>query len=456
MRVLSAKNGYIKNLIDEQKINTNIKHRPFKYISTVEVDDGMILLNNLTDESIFLDSKENQTFLQLTDFTNETLQYLVKNYFLVPEDFDDLTFSKNVEDTISLIYRSYRKRPIDSFTIFPTTDCNARCFYCYQHGCEFITMSQETAEDVADYILKNKADKELLLRWFGGEPLYNSIAIDIITEKLIENGIPFKSIMTTNGYLFDSDMIEKAKNKWNLTRVQITLDGTEEIYNKVKAYIYADGTSAYKRVIDNIEKLLQNDIIVNVRMNMDEHNVKDLFILTDEILKRYKKYDNFYAYVHLLYSNSCDEMKNRSEEKEEYLRTKCDELLAIIRAEGKNKTRNFEDYTFLNVVNHCMADTDSSVMILPDGKLGKCEHYLEDHHIGTIHDDKIDLDNINWFKTLTTICAKCDDCELRSRCRTLKYCHSTRKKCSETEKRRIKDSISNKLIELYQHKKDEV
>ena len=340
--LLSEKSVHIKQLLDEQKLISNTSYRPFKYLSIVEEDDGLILLNNLTDECVFLDENEKKSFYS-NDFTNDTFIFLVNNWFLVPQDFDDLKFSENAEKTVSLIYRTFRKRPIDSFTIFTTTDCNARCFYCYQHGCEYKTMSKKTAIDVADYILNNKSDKELLLRWFGGEPLYNSEAIDIITDILSEHGVKFKSIMTTNGYLFDEVMVDKAKRKWNLNRVQITLDGTEEIYNKVKAYIYKETISPYQKVTDNIELLLQNDIIVNIRMNMDKHNVTDLFDLTDELLNRYKDYDKFFAYVHLLYDNSCDEVINRDETEEKYLQAECDRLLDVIKQNGKNKQRRYED-----------------------------------------------------------------------------------------------------------------
>jgi len=450
--LLADKNKYIKELIDNQKINNNVLYRPFKYITNADEDGGIILLNNLTDEAIFLNESEKEIYYQKNNYSNEIFLKLVNSWFLVPENFNDLAFSKNIEDTISLLYRTYRKKPIDSFTILTTTDCNARCFYCYQLGCDYKTMSKQTANDVAEYILKHKSDKELLLRWFGGEPLYNSDAIDIIVDKLIDNNVKFKSIMTTNGYLFDEKTVVKAKNKWNLYRVQITLDGTEKIYNKIKAYIYKTSKSPYKIVTNNIETLLQNDVIVNVRMNMDMHNAKDLFILTDELMRRYKNYDNFYAYVHLLYDNSCEEISNRDNEEKEFLQKQCDKLLNYIKANGKSKKRFFKENIVSNKVFHCMADTDSSIMILPDGKLGKCEHFLDERLVGSIYDENINIETINMFKTLTTICSECDDCELRSRCRSLKCCHSTKNYCSKFDRMRLKDSFAKQLKDLYHSK----
>ena len=61
--------------------------------------------------------------------------------------------------------------------------------------------------------------------------------------------------MISNGYLFDDTIIEKSVNDWNLNSVQVTLDGTEEVYNKIKSYICHDLISPFMRVIENIEKI---------------------------------------------------------------------------------------------------------------------------------------------------------------------------------------------------------
>lgn len=453
MIFLSEKNKYVKEVIDEQKILPNAKYRVFKYISMVEEDSGIILLNNLTDEHVFLNESEKTEFFKLEDFSNDIIKFLIKNWFLVPEDFNDLEFSKELENTVHLIYRAYRKKEINSFTILTTTDCNARCFYCYQHGCIHKTMSRKTAEDVADYILKNKSDTEIMLRWFGGEPLYNLEAIDTISNILLENNVQFHSLMTTNGYLFDSELIEKAKNSWKLKQVQITLDGTEDIYNKVKAYIYKDRTNAFKKVTDNIELLLRNDVRVNVRMNMDEHNTKDLYELTDYILDRYKEYDNFYAYVHLLYENSCKQVINRDIEHKKILQEECENLNERIKNSSKLKGEKNQN-KISHRVHRCMSDTDSSILILPDGKLGKCEHYLDDNYIGSIYDNALDLDLINLFKELVTVCEACDNCELRSRCRSLKKCPSTRTVCYDEDKEKRIRLYHERMRKIYYAQKN--
>jgi UTP--glucose-1-phosphate uridylyltransferase len=84
--------------------------------------------------------------------------------------------------------------------------------------------------------------------------------------------------MTSNGYLFDEKLVTKAVHSWNLEDIQITLDGTENVYNKTKNYIYKN-TNAFKRVIDNIGLLLKAGVRVMIRLNIGEHNKEDLYEL---------------------------------------------------------------------------------------------------------------------------------------------------------------------------------
>ncbi len=164
---------------------------------------------------------------------------------------------------------------ITDYTIFTTTDCNARCFYCFEKNAARIPMSPGSAEKTAGFIAGHCGGNEVSISWFGGEPLYNMEAIDIICRGLRERGIPFNSKIVSNGYLFDREIIGRAKVDWELRSVQITLDGTEDVYNKAKAYIYK-GVNAFRRVIGNIHLLLDAGIAVDIRLNIDTYNADNL------------------------------------------------------------------------------------------------------------------------------------------------------------------------------------
>ena len=191
------------------------------------MDGGVLVFHTLTRALLLLTPEEYAA--------PDNLPELRDGWFRVPQEMDDMKYA----DQVRFIRRTMQKEPehITSYTIFTTTDCNARCFYCYEMGRSRIPMSDETAHKAAAYIAAHCGGEKVHLHWFGGEPLFNKQVIDIICTDLTEKGIVYESMMISNGYLFDGATVEQAVSHWKLKSVQITLDGTEEIYNRSKAFI---------------------------------------------------------------------------------------------------------------------------------------------------------------------------------------------------------------------------
>ncbi len=445
MKTLVNKIEVLSQILNEQKIE-KYDYRFLKYVSKVTFEDGLLLYNMLTGELLFLNKAEEK----LINIKNsETYKYLIENWFLVPKDFDDLKFIKQIEDSTMAIKKIYTAPKLRTFVILPTTDCNARCFYCYELGCKHINMTEKTAHDVAKYIIDKKQDGKILIRWFGGEPLCNTKAIDIISSELNNDNIEFDSTMVSNSYLFDEELVEHAKEHWHLKMVQVTLDGTENVYNKVKNYIYKDASNPFKKVLDNVKFLLDAGIIVKVRMNMDKHNAEDLFTLTNSLLAKFADYDNFWMYPHTLYEDSCNAVKKQSAAEAIALENKCRQLYDIIKSNSKqNRTdRMLMKDKRLGAI--CMADSDSAILISPEGNLGKCEHFTDDHFIGSIYSEKLDLNLINSFKERVSLWEKCLNCELRPMCYHLKECSNREKICYEERKQRKISGIRDEMLRIY-------
>ena len=380
------------------------------------------------------------------------VEILISKWFLVPIENDDVKMALQFTDLMIMLNRNIKKPAITTYRIHPTTDCNARCFYCYELGCNRRDMSEQTAHDIADFIEKKSLGERVRIAWFGGEPLYNAKVIDIISNDLKKKGVEYVSTMISNGYLFDKENIEKANTLWNLKHIQITLDGTEKIYNKIKAHIYKD-VNAFQIVTDNIENLLQSGIPVQIRMNMDQHNEKDLFELTEYLHKRFGNYKKFGIYAHLLFEDSSEKIKNRSDEDRQLLYDKFIQLQSKLYSYGYAKTRPLNNNDLLT---HCQGDSDSATMILPGGELGKCEHYVDDHYYGSIYSDKIDKKIIDDFKEVICRSPKCDKCALRQKCLVLKMCNSIPKRCDEIDEMIRWQSIRGQMRVTYaQYTKDE-
>ena len=115
--------------------------------------------------------------------------------------------------------------------------------------------------------------------------------IDYISRSLLSRGIEILSVITTNGYLIDDEVIEKSKTYWNIRRFQITIDDIGDAYNQIKAFV--EPGNAFERVTGNIEKLLQNDIKVNIRINFDPNHIEGTLKTIDYLQERFGKYPAF-------------------------------------------------------------------------------------------------------------------------------------------------------------------
>lgn len=446
MKRIYEQTKIVKQILGEQAIDDSKRYRKFFYLIESPVDSGMLLYNTLTYELLLLDNQEYNLFNN-PDFNNSLCSYLAKQFFLVPEDFNDKKMAEQVISTRIQIQNVFTNPPLTSFVILPTTGCNARCFYCFELGAKVSNMTEQTAHDVADFI-ERKGTKKVRLQWFGGEPLINIKAIDTICKDLTEKGIKFTSRMVSNAYLLDEEAIKKAVELWNLDTIQITLDGTEEVYNKVKNYVYKDVSSPFIKVLNNIENALKANIQVNIRLNMDAHNQQDLFDLSKLLVEKFRKYNNCYIYVVRLYGTDNFQIKDRDASVRHDLIKNSIALQKYIDDNmPKIIVKNLPNS--INNPNTCIANSDSTVMILPHGHLGKCEHFVDSEFFGNIYSDDWDLKQIAKFKERKMVCEKCYDCEYRSLCLALKCCSSIPNYCDDIDKMAITNRLHTKLRNIY-------
>lgn len=446
MKKIYDQSKNIRKILPIQEVNKEKKYRKSEYIVEHIIDGGVAILNTATYEYVFLSNNEISYFESSNDLNNEITKYLIEHYFLVPFDFDDKKFANQIYDVLQSIERIYIKQPYDFFCILTTTGCNARCFYCFEKGAHISTMTEKTAHDVAKYIFEN-GKKRVKLQWFGGEPLVNIKAIDIISDDLTKYGVDYDCYIVSNGYLFDDEIVKKAKNDWKLKDVQITLDGTEKVYNRIKNYVYKDKTSPFLRVVNNIETLLEAGIQVNIRLNMDDHNEDDLFELSKFLVKRFNKYKNCYIYVVRLFEDTCSRITNRETNRRHEIIEKSIKLQNYIR-NNMPKT-----YTGKLPKSHepgkCMACSDNAVMIVPDGHLGKCEHFIDSEFFGSIYSDKINLEKINQFKERVFCCSNCRNCKYILICSQLEKCSGKTFHCDEFDKHALETRLIGKLENIY-------
>ena len=368
-----------------------------------------IIFNCVTLEMIYLKTED----------TINT-EYLYKHWFYVPYSFNEKMWFNQLRSNIKS--RDFGK-PLHRFTIFTTTDCNARCFYCYEKGVRHYSMTKETSFDVASFIAKHFYGQRHKLHWFGGEPLCNMLAIDIISSELTRLHVDFDSIMTSNGYLFDENAVNKAINLWKLKNVQITLDGTKEIYTQVKNYVQTN-EDPFEKVLANIELLLNNKISVKIRLNVGLYNVEDIVLLIDLLKNRFGRYPNLFIYPALVdkyrYVYSFDEIQQRNEQ--------FQIVQKHLELSGLHYKRKSIDNT-LRLTN-CVGDDYRGCVILPNGKLSKCATLMEEEIYGDIYMDssKYNIERIESWQQRGEEIIQCEECCIYPLCsKRLEKCPSDRK-----------------------------
>ena len=255
-------------------------------------DEGEIVVFNLLSSSVIKltnDKFEALKSLNLSQvFSDEEVSLLLDMGFITERDeYGFICESRK---------KYYDKQEQTDFhlTILTTSDCNARCYYCYERGVKKQPMTFAVAQQVYNHILENRNGKDVCLHWFGGEPLYNAEVIDYICGKLKEEGIKYSSNMITNGFLIGENK-SKIINSWNLQRVQITIDAVGEEYNKIKNFIYK-GVDAFETVINNIELLLNNDVYVAIRINYDPNKIENAKNTLKYIHKKFGNHSKLNVY----------------------------------------------------------------------------------------------------------------------------------------------------------------
>ena len=431
-------------LLKKQKMAAGQTYRPMYYVVEQPVDEGLLLYHTMTKALLLLTPEEAEIYK-----TNPTaLPQLVEQWFLVPQSHDDRLLSRQIRDVARMLEK--KTDAITNYTILTTTDCNARCFYCYEMGRPRIPMSEETAIRTADYIINHCKGEKVSIQWFGGEPLYNKPVISLICRRLKEAGIVYHSTMISNGYLFNDSIIAEAKEEWLLEKVQITLDGTEQTYNRCKAYIYKD-VNAYRRVIGNIHKLQDAGIHVSIRLNIDMHNAVNLSELADELQREFTDPKGISVYLHALFEEAKGSKAIHDEEKRKFVFDQINDIEARLKDYGFTRPRSLNRKV---KTNRCMADSDHSALIVPDGHIGKCEHYSDDHFVGHIGNDGWDSQMIENFKDTNDEIEACATCFDYPNCIWLKLCENSTN-CYQEERDHDLNKLRQSMMRAYNKYKDQ-
>lgn len=452
MKIIRKQHVMLSAFFKPVELTSGEALRPMKYLYKADVPEGVLIFNVLCRDLILLEEKE-AVLMETTvmpDSPDETLHFLLDHRFLVKKDYNERAVCLDLRAAFRRMEALFSKH-LQTATILTTTDCNARCWYCYEAGTQKQTMDAETADAVADYLLKYGDPKGVSLVWFGGEPLMNPSVIDIITSKLRSENRIFTSKILTNGYLFDPKLVKRAKDQWNLASVQIPIDGTEKAYNNCKRFVGAEpDESPFERVLGNISLLLDAGINVAVRMNVNTANEAEMVSLVEILEQRFAGKDGFAAYVSELHDvpHRLENSRSQSylEEEEKALQRVRQRIIET----GISTERHRSSLSPLPSIHYCDSISLFAAAIMPDGSLQSCWEFLHYPAWGNVRNlpQKTEKDIEQWSEEYPELpecadCAKYPDC-LRTRC-----CMFTKPLCSALFRKSCEQEYIEKMIGLY-------
>lgn len=417
---ISEPDSIVKSLMGKNNCGGS-QRKLSQYVLVKFYSSVVLLYNTLTCEMVSLSINEWEN--------KEDNKTLIEHFFVVGNDLDEFKFARKIKRLRQMVYRAEGKRvmraPIERFWILTTTDCNARCFYCHEKGIPNMIMNEETSDRIVNYILKQRTDN-IRIMWYGGEPLMGMNIISRICKNLKDNGITFSSGMISNGYLFDEKSSYVAKTVWNLTDVQITLDGLEDNYNKVKNYVYQNQSSPFLRVLRNIHSLIENGIQVRVRLNLDLYNQGDIEKLVDYLFVEFGSDKNFSMYVAPLMEECLGTKYVRSDENRKrvfsFYKMITDKLMRL-----NVLTKSYLP-TNLKSEMSCIAVSNVKV-IFPDGQFAFCHDYSEGILSGKIDESEPTEEERLRYATCIPEEEKCKVCIEYPQCIRLEKCFNN--KCTK-------------------------
>lgn len=405
-----------------------------QFIRTKE--DEIVMINLINAATDIIDNNTYENIKNNFDCLDKNIIAKLKERNYV---FDTEEEYKNYLNKINEKIDETERNSPPCFLVIPTYACNLRCTYCYERTYKIESSNIEDSLSNIDEqferintIVKNykikigeKFDsKNIRITIMGGEPFLkpNKRVIEYIIKKVKENGYTVDAV--TNGVDLE-DFIEILKDDC-VDHIQITLDGPQKIHDKRR--IFADGRGSFEKIINNISLALKNEILIYLRVNVDDENMNDLPELADIIFEKFNNDSNLKPYIYLLQDGGCSGDANVV--KEQVGIEKIFELehrfprMKIFRKKFHPEffiNSIFENKKFQPSLRHCGAAINQYIFDCK-GNIYRCWHGIgnDNYRIGTYipHEKINEIKNEKWQNRSVITIEKCKKCKYRYICGT--------------------------------------
>lgn len=300
-----------------------------------------------------------------------------------------------------------------TLTLLLTYNCNLACDYCFCGKKRKDNISEERAKQAIDFFMK-RADEEVTLTFFGGEPLLQA---DLI-EELIQycdtkysNRVSYS--MTTNGVLLNKKNIELIEK--NNIGITLSIDGMRDSHDLHRKF--PDGSPSWDVIMKNIEENQFDKDNFTIRLTFTKHSMEQL---ASNIISLHKL-----GFKNLAFFPASDPEDMYTEEDIEKFRKQIDQLIDYTYQCYQEDREIYEPWFNKSIKSHikgacskCM-DGVNQMAITPDGYIYPCNRVpFGDMSLclGNI-DDGIDEEKLrNHKEEITKRDPECEGCALKERC----------------------------------------
>ncbi len=280
-------------LLTPNRRRSEMMYTQSKYNLVFPIKDNRYIIYNTLKNSIVVADEEAITLIKenrINELPQEFLEMALNAGVLIPADLDELQFIRTQRKTSLYLSGSH---PHIGLTLLMTYSCNLRCPYCYEGERKNLggILTPEKIETILKFVLSHKTEKtpefSVHVSFYGGEPLLNWHGCKYTLQRLDAlnnegNITKYFASFTTNGTLINREVIEYINN-YNITSMQITLDGPKDIHDKKR--ISASGGGTFDKIIENMLLLKENvkkkTFYLNLRINIDKTNYQRIPELLD-------------------------------------------------------------------------------------------------------------------------------------------------------------------------------
>ena len=345
--------------------------KPSKYNLIFEHKGKKLAFNSYTCAL----AEVNEDFLKILDSCQkskdlegdeELINNMKSGNYIVDDDLDETLALK------LLNYSGKFKNQGLNLVIAPTLSCNFACPYCFESPTKGVMLPdvQQSVIQLVESAAKSKSN--ISITWYGGEPLVAKDIVFSMSEKFIDicrkYGVNYNASIVTNGYLIDDSIVDDMV-KCRIFSAQITIDGPEDVHNQRRKLKVDNGQGTFKKIIENIKRLISKSIDVSIRINIDKTNATR----AEELLDVLKSNGLDKCRINLghvrPYTTACSSIMPDCFDTQEYANINT-KYQAILNSKGFDSS-SYPYYPGTKS-NYCCADSISSFVIDPLGNMYKC------------------------------------------------------------------------------------